>query len=279
MLEFYAALCYTIFMKFAFWKRKKEEPAPAPPQPALSVIIGGSDLPPDLPDGCEAVPADAEPRGKYVLFPGEGAGHFSGFSRLPALLAEHTEDILLFRTEEKSELPDAADILRTGLNPRQLNCAVSLELFRKLPRDLRSARRGERLAAFLLLAETSAAIDFVGEEQNPEPDDAEGSAESLRAFIRFFGGIKASLDREKYSFAFAYACNRVIGVYAEFAAENKAEEIRLFDDFLKSESMALRVAAKERSAVVRLLMRHNFRAPFWLRPVCAAAAAKARARR
>ena len=182
-------------------------------------------------------------------------------------------------TEEKSELPDAADILRTGLNPRQLNCAVSLELFRKLPRDLRSARRGERLAAFLLLAETSAAIDFVGEEQNPEPDDAEGSAESLRAFIRFFGEIKASLDREKYSFAFAYACNRVIGVYAEFAAENKAEEIRLFDDFLKSESMALRVAAKERSAVVRLLMRHNFRAPFWLRPVCAAAAAKARARR
>ena len=278
MLEFYAALCYTIFMKFAFWKRKKEEPAPAPPQPALSVIIGGSDLPPDLPDGCEAVPANAEPHGRYVLFSDSGCSD-TDLAGLPALLSERSENLLLFRTDTKYDMPAAETILQQDLLPRKIGFIVSLPLFNRLPTELRGADRGERLAAFLLLAETSAAIDFVGEEQNPEPDDAEGSAESLRAFIRFFGEIKASLDREKYSFSFAYACNRVIGVYAEFAAENKAEEIRLFDDFLKSESMALRVAAKERSAVVRLLMRHNFRAPFWLRPVCAAAAAKARARR
>ena len=270
-------------MKLAFWKKKKkEEPAPAPPQPDLSLFVCGSaaDAPP-LPDGCEIISADAaaEPQGKYVLFWTEEERHPADLSELISLLAERSEDLLLFRTEPKSETPAAENLLRQGIAPREAGYAIRLELFNRLPTELRYACRGERLAAFLLLAESAASLDYIGEGQSAAPAGAENAAESLRSFIRFFGGIKASLNGEKYRFAFAYACNRIIGTYAEFAAENMAEELRLFDDFLKEENMALRVAAKERSFVVRLLTRHNFHVPLWLRPVCAAAAAKSRAKR
>ena len=285
-LEFCDSVCYNIFvMKFAFWKkRKKEEPEaePEPPQPALSVFVSGSPAADESYEGCETVSADitaGEPRGRYVLFADDGQRHPDGLGELLGLLAERSEELLLFRTEAKDETPAAESLIRQGLAPRKVGCVVSLELFRRLPAPLRCACRGERLAALLLLAESSASLGFIGEDQGTAPADAEKAAESLRAFIRFFGGIKASLDSEKYRFAFAYACGRVIGTYAEFAAENKAEELRLFDDFLKEENMALRVAAKERSSLVRRLVGHNFRAPLWLLPLCAAAAAKDRARR
>ena len=267
-------------MKLAFWKRKKEEePVPEPPQPALSVFVCGNCAPPALPEGCEAVAADGEPRGKYIFFAEEEEPFPADAEELLAQLAEHSEDILLFRTEAKGEKPDAENIFRQGIAPRQIRFAVSLRLFNSLPADLRAACRGERLAALLLLAGSSAALDLVCKAPPSAIADAEKAAGSLRAFILFFGNIKARLDGEKYRFAFAYACNRIIGTYAELAAENKAEELRLFDDFLKEENMALRVAAKERSAIVRQLMHRNFRAPLLLRPLCAAAAAKDRARR
>lgn len=270
-------------MKLAFWKRKKrEEPAPEPPQPILPIFVCGESEteggagPAELPADCEAVCAE-EPRGRYILF-ADGMQNCGGTEDLAALLAERSEELLLFRTDAKAEAPSAEELLRQGLEPRRIGYVASLELFRRLPVALRRAGRGERLAALLLLAETAATLDFVGEDRETAHRE-ERAAQSLRAFLLLFDEIKPRLDREKYRFAFAYACGRVIGTYAELAAENKAEELRLFDDFLKEENMALRVAAKERSAIVRQLTRRNFRPPLWLRPLCAAAAARDRARR
>lgn len=270
-------------MKLAFWrKRKKEEPAPEPPpQPLLSVCFCGgaaADSLPALPDGCEAT-AEGEPNGRYVLFLSEDEPLPAGLDGLLGQLAGHSEELLLFRTDAKGEPPAAEAILRQGFEPRRIWCAAALGLFRRMPEQLRGACRGERLAALLLLAESCASPDFIGGRHGGAEPGAEKATESLRQFIYFFGDAKGGLSAEKYRFAFSYACGRAVGTYAELAAENKTEELRLFDDFLKQENMALRVAAKEHSAVVRQLIRRNFRAPFWLLPLCAAAAAKDRAKR
>ena len=208
------------------------------------------------------------------------------------MLAEDTtreEELLLIPADDRGARITAESLIQAVQTRQKFGCAASLDLFGRLPATLRCAFRGERTSALLLLARSSAALERADEipdpeqmtktdKANPNALDIETRTRSLENFIRFFGEIKAQLDEDKYRFAFAYACGRIIGTFAGLAAENQTQELRAFDKFLKEENMALRVAAKERSAIVRRLIRYDYCAPFWLRPLCAAVAAKDRAK-
>lgn len=289
-------------MKFAFWKKKKkslpeELPAEEEILPPLSVVVqGGTDaeiLFPLLPDGSEvfgaaqsaagafprlSFPDSGAPRGKFVLF-SEGRWRAEEAERMLAELETRDDELLLMRAARNEKPLTEEELLEGAFSPRALAYAAKRSLYEKLPPALRAAGRGERLAALLLLSEHTAALDLYVCDAGENGAGAEEAEQWLRAFILFFDDIKAGLDEQKYRFAFRYARRRIAGTYAELAAKNKTEELRLFDEFLKSENMALRVAAKERARFIGILAKRAFRAPLWLRPVLSAIAAADRAKR
>lgn len=292
-------------MRFPFRKKKKreQEEAVAPPAalPDLSLFVCGAPdlLPADLPENCETVyyralspdtettspaapqdPSSAQkslPRGRYIVFV-SGEDLFADPASLLCELEGHEEELLLFRANEKAELPDADKLRHDTLRAGEIGFAASRSLFEKLPPALYGAGRCERLAAFLMLADSCAALKLCARPRE-RIEDTETAARSLISFIRFFGDVRAKLTEERYRFAFSYACERTIGTYAELAAEDKIQSLQKLDEFLKTENMALRVAAKERSSLLRRLIQKNFRVPFWLRPLCALAANRDREKR
>lgn len=86
------------------------------------------------------------------------------------------------------------------------------------------------------------------------------SDEKLRELVTYFTSIRGSLAPLPYKYGFDFLCGRTVQAYALLAHQKDRDGLKNWDEFLKSECMALRVAAIQRASFgfIGKLIRNNF---------------------
>lgn len=203
-------------------------------------------------------------RGRYVVRVYGREWSESGCAEeLFGFLLHAEEDLVFFGNTEKGSARGGdplAAVLR-GERPLPAHCAVRRELAENTS-GLRSAY-AETFAP-LLFAKGAASLSLSLGEKVRRPAAA---ADDVLALTAYFGKVKSALDAERYRFAFNYLCRETIAYFARAAAEGETEALANFDERLKKENMAVWVAAAEKAPAgfVRLLRRHGYRPPFYLK--------------
>lgn len=265
-----------------FSRRKKKDMPPAAPEadcPVTLLAEGGRyvrelliALPPAaqaiLPEPEEAAAAfphlkteatDARPCGNYVLFadafcrPCEQAVEFF------RSLAERNEDVIVFPLRrQKYPHPDPSQIpsfFEDASVYRLFGCAVSLGLYGRLAKS-------SRLPQPFLFAPSLTAETFFFSDLSPFYRTAlpAPTAENLRALLSFFTEIKGTLNAPQYKYGFDFLCAKIVQAYALLAHRKDCNGLKELDEYLKSDCMALRVAAVRRApfGFIERLSRRGF---------------------
>lgn len=204
---------------------------------------------------------DVQPSGQYVLFadkfcrPSENAVEFY------KSLADRSEDAILFPLyKQKYSAPETDDIpafFEDSHNFLCFGCAVRLDLYTKL------CKTNGRLPMPFLFAPALSARSFYFSTHAPfcrKAAPAPMSDEKLRELVTYFTSIRGSLAPLPYKYGFDFLCGRTVQTYALLAHQKDRDGLKNWDEFLKSECMALRVAAIQRApfGFIEKLIRNNF---------------------
>ncbi len=258
-----------------FWSRKKKEnTAPQAPPPALlSVFLAGGrfdeDILSTLPQDTQVLGsrANAEkfprlrfcdaPTGKYYLFADADCRPVPQAGDFYAQLEEREEELLLFSLRKEDVLPpfpqDVSSVFLQDDYPlARAGFAVGAALYQ------RAGKLSSPVCALdlLLCAQSAASVPAPLFKAEPLPWNAERALGS----VRFFNAAKAELNAEKYRFAFSFLRERITGVYAALCTEGDRSALCAFDEALKRECPALRIAAFRESPLQFLgaLQKKNF---------------------
>ena len=260
----------------AFWsKKKKQTPPLAPPPAPLSVFLSGGRFDRDilctLPQGTQVLGIAAEGEnfpllqfsdeatGRYYLFADESCRPAPECEKFYKELENREEELLLFSLREKDSLPqfpqdvpsffgqDAFPLARAGF-------AVRAELYERVKKIARPCRALD----LLLYAESAACVPAPFCKAQPLP----WSAAQVLDAVRFFHAARAQLSAEKYRYAFAFLRERITGMYAALCLAKDRPALCSFDETLRRESPALRIAAFRASPMRFLpaLQKKNFEA-------------------
>ena len=267
----------------------EELPALLAALPAGSEVIarGGGPMPEEDFPSLRFCGAERGPNGRRVLFAGTAAWHPAAAEDFFKCLGERTEDLVLFRSAAAkpagetqcsfSALPVPSG-LPQNFAPRMYGCALSQELYQTiapyqngLPEELSAVWLGTifcRNAAFAdvrLFAKQTAEPPLPGTEQ-------------VRALVDSFNAFKGTLTAARYRFAFDFVCDRAVGAYAALARAKNRDGLLELDELLRSENMALRVAAAERAPLgfIDAIRKHDFSVPWTAKPGIALALAAER---
>lgn len=304
-------------MRFGFRKKTpREEAADTAPVQAgepvpLTVVLCGQ--PEDaaallsaLPDGSEVIArsggpipeadfpalrfcgAESGPNGRRVLFAGAAAWHPAAAEDFFKCLGERTEELILFRSAAAKPAGgaqcafspvDVPSDLPQNFAPRLYGCALSQELYQAIA-PYQSGLPEEPSAVWLgtIFCRSAAFADvrlFTGQTAGPAlPDGTAG----VRALVESFNAFKGMLTAARYRFAFDFVCGRAVGAYAALAKARDRDGLLELDELLRSENMALRVAAAERAPLgfIDALRKHGFSVPWTAKPGIALALAAER---
>lgn len=259
-----------------FWSRKKKDDTAAPPSPApalLSVFLSGGrfdeDILSTLPRDTQVTGREAnadkfpllrfseEPTGKYYLFADADCRPATEAGAFYAQLEEREEELLLFSLRKEDVLPPfPQDVPSFFMQERfplaRAGFAVSAALYRRAAALCTPATALD----LLLCAESAASVPSPLFKADPLP----WNEEQVLGSVRFFNAAKAGMDAEKYRYAFSFLRERITGVYAALCAQGDRSALCTFDEALKRECPALRVAAF-RSAPLQflsILQKKNF---------------------
>ena len=185
------------------------------------------------------------------VFPAPEAGAFY------AQLEEREEELLLFSLRKEDVLPPfPQDVPSFFMQERfplaRAGFAVSAALYRRAAALCTPATALD----LLLCPESAASVPSPLFKAEPLPWN-EGQ---VLGSVRFFNAAKAGMDAEKYRYAFSFLRERITGVYAALCAQGDRSALCTFDEALKRECPALRVAAF-RSAPLQflsILQKKNF---------------------
>lgn len=230
------------------------------PQDAQAILSGSEEAAAAFPFLKTDAP-DVQPSGQYVLFadsfcrPSENAVEFY------KSLGDRSEDAILFPLhKQKYSAPETEDIpafFEDSGNFLSFGCAIRLDLYTKL------SKTTGRLPMPFLFAPALSARSFYFSTHSPfyrKGASAPMSAEKLRELVTYFTNVKGTLAPLPYKYGFDFICGRAVQAYALLAHQKDRDGLKNWDEFLKSECMALRVAAMQRAPLgfIGKLIQNNF---------------------
>ncbi len=259
-----------------FWSKKKNTiQPPAPPPAPLSVFLAGGRFDRDilctLPQGTQVTGIPGQegnfpllqfgdnPTGKYYLFADEDCRPAPEAEKFYAELENRNEELLLFSMRERDDLPqfpqDVPSFFQQNDFPvARAGYAVRADLYRRAEKIARPCCALD----LLLYAESAACVPAPFCKAKPLPWSADRALDA----VRFFNAARAGLDAEKYRYAFSFLRERLTGVYAALCLAGDRAALCTFDETLRRECSALRIAAF-RSSPLRFLpalQKKNFEA-------------------
>lgn len=230
------------------------------PQDAQAILSGSEDTAAAFPYLQTDAP-NTPPSGQYILFadrfcrPSEKAVEFY------KSLGNHSEDAILFPLhKQKYSVPETEDIpafFEDSGNFLTFGCAIKYDLYAKL-----SKTTGPLPVPFLFAPALSAETIYFS-KQSPfyrKAAPVPMKADELRGLVTYFTNVKGKLAALQYKYGFDFICGRIVQAYALLAHNRDRDGLKDLDEFLKSECMALRVAAVQRAPLgfIGKLIRNNF---------------------
>lgn len=234
------------------------------PQDAQAILSGAEEASSAFPYLKTDAP-NTQPSGQYVLFadrfcrPSEQAVEFY------KSLGNHNEDAILFPLhKQKYSVPETEDIpafFEDSGNFLSFGCAIRHDLYTKL------CKTNGRLPMPFLFAPALFAETIYFSKQSPfyrKAAPVPMTVDELRDLVIYFTNVKGTLAALQYKYGFDFICGKIVQAYALLAHNKDRDGLKDLDEFLKSECMALRVAAVQRAPLgfIGKLIRNNFETTF-----------------
>ena len=199
--------------------------------------------------------------GKYVLVAEENCRASESAVAFYSLLKDREEDVVLFPIRRSAHFRESPLLLNhvfdENISPFSFGCAVNISLYNKILKF-----SGDTVQPFSFAAASLGESCFFTEQapffRNAPARSAD--MQELTSLLGFFTECKASLNTERYRWAFDFICGRAIGAYAFLARQKDRAALRELDEFLRTENMAVRVAAMRRAPFrfIETLQKNNF---------------------
>lgn len=230
------------------------------PQDAQAILSGAQEVAAAFPYLKTDAP-DAQPSGQYILFADRFCRPCEQAVEFYKSLNEHSEDAILFSLHQKNHaVPKEQTISVFFENPDHFltfGCAIRHELYTKI------SKTTDRFPMPFPFAPALSAQSFYFSNCSPFYRNTASdplTTDKLRDLINYFTNIRGTLAASQYKCGFDFICGRIVRTYARLAHQKKRDELKNLDEFLKSECMALRVAAVQRAPLgfIEKLIRHDF---------------------